>query len=367
MSHSVNSASHFGVTKADFDEWRLPREGSANPTRMDNVVWNWLVKTKISAYQAAEEMKADSSLSVGPTWCFDRFGQSSTAMPDGRVIYIGGEHEDYYDPDFHIYNDVIVVAPDGSISIYCYPKEVFPPTDFHSATLVGSKIYVIGSLGYPNDRKKQIERVYVLDTESYAFTSYETNGDLPPWLHKHEAKLSASGTSITVSDGMVDRGERKTLIENLNTWELRLGTLTWSCIKRPAWMRWEFFRTDGARNCLWEIRQALWSRSVGWDEQYRKEVERITDKLGRMPDIDAIELVYRPSATHNYLGQDEENYNTYRINVNGVIVRFVESMYSVQMTVEGAMPAAMAGALVNEVCWNLSKVEGADYSVAQIA
>jgi hypothetical protein len=40
---------------------------------------------------------------------------SLTLLPDGRAIQIGGEHEDYYDPDFCIYNDVFVHEPDRSI------------------------------------------------------------------------------------------------------------------------------------------------------------------------------------------------------------------------------------------------------------
>jgi hypothetical protein len=30
---------------------------------------------------------------------------------DGRVVYLGGDHEDSYDPDFCIYNDVVVFGP----------------------------------------------------------------------------------------------------------------------------------------------------------------------------------------------------------------------------------------------------------------
>lgn len=73
-------------------------------------------------------------------------------MPDGRAVHIGGEHEDYYDPDFFIYNDVTVVGPDGSIKIRGYSRGVFPPTDFHSATLAGDAILIIGRLGYPDQR-----------------------------------------------------------------------------------------------------------------------------------------------------------------------------------------------------------------------
>ena len=43
---------------------------------------------------------------ICPFWSFDRYGMSVTHLEDGRIILIGGEHEDYYDPYFFIYNDV---------------------------------------------------------------------------------------------------------------------------------------------------------------------------------------------------------------------------------------------------------------------
>ena len=92
-------------------------------------------------------------MDAGPGRCFDRFGQSSNQLPDGRVVCIAGEHEDSYDPDFYIYNDVVIQQPDGRIDIFGYPREVFPPTDFHTATLVGNRIVLIGSLGYPDERR----------------------------------------------------------------------------------------------------------------------------------------------------------------------------------------------------------------------
>ena len=67
---------------------------------------------------------------AAPGWCADRFGQSLTLLPDGRAVQVGGEHEDHYDPDFCIYNDVFVHGPDGDLAIYGYPADVFPPSDF---------------------------------------------------------------------------------------------------------------------------------------------------------------------------------------------------------------------------------------------
>ena len=66
---------------------------------------------------------------------------------------IAGEHEDFYDPDFCIYNDVFVERARRPPGIYRYPKDVFPPTDFHTATLVGDEIILIGSLGYRDLRR----------------------------------------------------------------------------------------------------------------------------------------------------------------------------------------------------------------------
>jgi len=34
--------------------------------------------------------------------------------PDGRTVCSGGEHEERHDPDFFVYDDVIVDGPGGS-------------------------------------------------------------------------------------------------------------------------------------------------------------------------------------------------------------------------------------------------------------
>ena len=136
------------VTADLFREWRTPRFGRANPERMNNPVWEWLIRSRLDAYSATQKLSGSSALEDGPGWCFNRFGQSSTKLPDGRTVLIAGEHEDHYDPDFNIYNDVVVRHPDGKVDIFGYPVEVFPPTDFHTATLVGSRIIIVGCLGY---------------------------------------------------------------------------------------------------------------------------------------------------------------------------------------------------------------------------
>ena len=91
---------------------------------MNNPVWEWLVRCRVSAYWANEEFNGPSSFEAGPCWCFRRFGQSKTELPDGRVVLIGGEHEDSYDPDFYIYNDVVVRGP-GAKSRFTATRRTF--------------------------------------------------------------------------------------------------------------------------------------------------------------------------------------------------------------------------------------------------
>src|SRR5436309_2998193 len=151
------------IARELFVEWRSPRFGDANPSVLTNPVWEWLIRTPRSAYQATELLGGPSALDAGPGWCFDRFGQTTTVLPDGREVLVAGEHEDHYDPDFFIYNDVVVRTPDGRIKIFCYPRDAFPPTDFHSATLVDNRIIIVGNLGYPEQRKPGFTPVLILD------------------------------------------------------------------------------------------------------------------------------------------------------------------------------------------------------------
>lgn len=82
--------------------------GIANPSLMNKPFWVFQVGPDgVPAWRArttfgnAEDPLADSE---DPVWCFTRFGATRTRLPDGRIVCIGGEHEDVYDPDFCIYN-----------------------------------------------------------------------------------------------------------------------------------------------------------------------------------------------------------------------------------------------------------------------
>jgi hypothetical protein len=366
MNDITDSESSLPVSRAEFDDWRAPREGSENPTRMDNPVWTWLVRSKISAYEAVDRYGAGSAFENGPTWCFERYGQSITLMPDGRRIHIGGEHEDHYDPDFHIYNDVVVIDASGEVSIYGYPTEVFPPTDFHSATLVGTDIHVIGRLGYQQERLEKIDAIRILDTATYRFRTLPTSGDAPPWLHEHVAELDAEGKHICITGGTVHHDVARILVENLDTWKLSLDTSVWTHVARRQWLRWKFACEEIRCNALWEIRQMLWNKSVGWMKEWEESKRLLATKLGPSAEPERIAELYSPPVPHTPIESRDEEFNVHRISVEGVTVRYVEETTSIVMTIEGQLPDRTISTLIDDLCRKLSIVEGINYAATKI-
>lgn len=218
-----------GLTSDDFDRDRTRRFGVANPEPMSVPFWVAMVRSGLGGYFAAEHFQAETFDPDRPVWCAKRFGQSMTLLLDGRVVQVAGEHEDGYDPDFCIYNDVFVHYPSGSIEIFGYPKDVFPPTDFHSATLVDDTIVLIGSLGYRNERAHGTTPVYALDTHTWRIERLATSGSMPGWIYKHRAHHSGDRKII------VSGGEVLTLVDgkehtepNRHAFVFDIRRLTWS-------------------------------------------------------------------------------------------------------------------------------------------
>jgi len=192
--------------------------GTQNPTIMNKPFWKHMIYTCNDAWSCRKENgyamqfpgseRARDSLKPGeisvpcPVWCFDRFGQSRSELSNGLVVYIAGEHEDGYDPDFCIYNDVVVhdttkpFGPDA-ITIYGYPVDVFPPTDNHTSTLYTDDngkewIMIVGGQGYGQaglDPHENETTVYRLDLEDFSISKVDTKGTQPESLVHHRAKL----------------------------------------------------------------------------------------------------------------------------------------------------------------------------------
>jgi hypothetical protein len=319
----------------------------------------------MNAYQATQSLGGPSALEAGPGWCFDRFGQTSTLLTDGREVLIAGEHEDSYDPDFFIYNDVVVKAPDGEVTIYGYSRDVFPPTDFHSATLLPGSIVLIGSLGYQEERlNKKETQVLQLVLDSFAIHKINALGPSPGWIHGHRAVLSDDGQSITVSGGTIEPGSaERSLKENVDDWVLDLRNWIWTRSTDRSWQQWTFRRADRKHSQLWNLRQAIWMRDMQWKEHLAKEMQRLEANIGRKPDLDLIPFLYCPDDSVTRLVEDEDRHNVFRLMVDGLVVRFTEESHLVRAMVEGRLSQERLQALQEGVRNKLSALEGTTWEI----
>jgi hypothetical protein len=88
--------------------------------------------------------------------------------------------------------------------------------------------------------------------------------------------------------------------------------------------------------------------------------------LGKSPDLQLFERLYKPPVAHEELAGSDEECNVRRIIVAGGVVRYVEDMYSIQMTVEGELLQKMLEALGRSLLDKLSALENAPCELIQL-
>lgn len=329
------------VSRGLFLEWRDARRGTTPGETMSNPVWLWLIDSNISAYRGNKHFDGPSSYNGNPGWCFNRFGRTLTELPGGTQILIAGEHEDHYDPDFFIYNDVVIAHPGGRIEILGYPEDHFPPTDFHSATLIGNELILIGNLSYREQRRIGETQVYAFDFETRRFRRVATTGDCPGWISRHMARLDERN-GIVIEGGRIDHGpEGGGYLENFDAWRLNLDDWSWERLTYQVIHRWKFVREDGEACRLFPKR--LGSETV--------------DKI-------LLARLYDPPVPHDVVMENDWSDRT-RYVIDGVPLHFSEEMHWVQLTVEGELPPELTDAYVKEVTQRLTELEGSAYFVSK--
>ena len=230
----IDGEASLSVSEEEYQAQKFRVFGGSNPELCNRAFWYNMLRCNAGAWTARRHFN-DTEYSRGePIWCYERFGKSITPLGNGEYIEIAGEHEDSYDPDFCIYNDVFHHKGKGVVHIYEYPESIFPPTDFHTATLVNKCIYIIGNLGYPKDRYSGFTPVFRLNIETFVMEKVETTGKNPGWIYKHSAMLVESET-IKIEGGTVvdieENGETHRI--NKSIFELNLKNFEWSAHERP--------------------------------------------------------------------------------------------------------------------------------------
>jgi hypothetical protein len=340
------------IDLALFAQQRRPKFGNANPERMLQAFWEWMVrgddseqqqekggglasvglmmrdgklKSAFGPYRARDLFKVPLNREDGPIWTFERMGATRSTLADGRTLCVGGEHEDYYDPDFCIYNDLVVFGPAGEIEIYGYPEEVFPPTDFHTATLVNEQIILIGRLGYQNARRPGYTPVYSLDVASYRIAEMHTTGGNPGWIFGHDANLGADGIiRISGGENILMEGGKQKIKRSVEEFALDPSSWTWRRTTNRNWFQVSICQEDGRLFVL---------------ERNPKPEDLLPSNM-------------------EYIVSPCEDWNVARIIVDGVSVSWKVGVSSIELIVEGNLPAEKSRRLAEEVRMRAETVVG---------
>ena len=351
-----------------FAQWQYARRGQSPAEDLSNSVWEWMFRGRVDPYHANRLFATGEDFPSQPRWAGCRMGQSETRLSDGRTIWIAGEHEDFYDPDFFIYNDVIIEHADGRVEIRGYPVEVFPPTDFHSATAIDEErsILIVGSIGYQQSRDEHRTPVYRLNTTDYQIVQVETKGASPGWIHKHTAERSVDGKRLTIRGGEIMYG--KGFIESIDDWALCLEQFVWTRLTDRRWPTYQVHREDGKRLHLFEYSSHVFELEhpqFGTDSAERIELE-----IGAAPALDAYKSLFVPAIAHTTPSirdeSESDNWRTTRLLIDGVCIRFVDDSEYITVVAEGDLETATLISLIEELVSKLASVENCKCTYTRI-
>ncbi|MEM7261944.1 MAG: hypothetical protein AAF488_08125 [Planctomycetota bacterium] len=257
----------------------------------------------------------------------------------------------------------MVEHPDGHFEVYCYPKEVFPPTDFHTATFVGNSIILIGALSYPDDREPGVTPVYRLCLDTYRIEPIATHGTSPGWLSRHRAELTSEGDAILVQGGQVweIHGDEGELIPTYEEWRLDLATAEWTRLSEPR--PWRLFEIDtqvefdlGSLPPLPENPEDAesWAADVmasmaGSPDGFGSKMMALGALLPKKIEFEEVENPDAPPPLENEDDEDPyefEDEPARRIIVEGVPIDLEDNAFGFRLLVRGELSAETLQALI---------------------
>ncbi|MEM1380303.1 MAG: hypothetical protein AAGH41_06730 [Pseudomonadota bacterium] len=361
-------------------EWRAPRFGKSNPENLTNDAWVWIIQNHVVAYHVdvalslldrrvrkpvwyIQEQGKTLEPMDWPAWCFDRMINTRTELPDGRTISIGGCHEDWYDSDFYIYNDVVVQSPDGTVQIFGYPEDIFPPTDHHSATLADNRIIIIGNgaIGAPEEDLP----VYALSLSDFSMEKIVCDGEVPVGLIDQSACYDAGAHRVLVEGGEMSHPEWGNT-DNIDLWSLDLSSRTWTRETRRPWSRFVIFREPWSRNRLSDFYDVLRAQRTGrWSKWDQEKLDRLTDG-GCELDEQLFNARYTPPIEHTVIESKDGFRAAHRIEIAGTQVFYRQDDDGVYLTIEGSLGSDVTQALIDDLLGKLSRLENKPYAYKSI-
>ncbi len=230
---------------------------------------------------------------------------------------------------------MVVFEPNGEFQIYGYPKDVFPPTDFHTATLFGDQIVIIGGLRYVQDRVLDACTVFTLDTNTFRIERLDTTGEGPGWIHHHKAELMEDGIHIRGGTIINEQDGSKRGRKNLDMFRFDRATRHGARIEHVS--GWRTF-SIGGRNAL----DFVFGRGnvEGFDPAW----------------LTSFETISAMKHAHN---------STRRVVVDGVVVDLRRENLSCRLRVEGVLPEARLMAFLADLVTQIEREVGVPCEVQE--
>lgn len=328
-------------------------------------ILQWRMHKDFSPYEIRCHLNELGYTIEQPIWTFlSRMGQTKTLLPDGTKIFIAGEYEDFYDPDFKIYNDVVSQKPSGEMQLWNYPIEQFPATDFHSATYDSKthSIFIVGNIGYSNFRKNNVTKVYQLDLDTMRIKEIECLGLMPSWLN-HQIAEFITDDIIEFSKGItIQHGQ---FIRNLYKWQLNIRTFTWSFPDQKKYSHWNIFLEDLRQELpLYECRSLLWDEDDP-EKLIQTKIDTI-ESLGYLPNYQVYKDLYRPGLD-SFTVQDEEDTNLYTCTLAGHTFVYLDCLETIEVIFSESTDENFQQFILEDLKVKLKKMTGHDVITERFA
>lgn len=354
------------ITRGMFEAQRTRRFGASNPERMKLEFWEAMVRNEEGVpttrgderdaaelgsypYQVRAYFGMEDDYSV-PVWTFNRMGATSTPHPDGRLICIGGEHEDSGDPDFCIYNDVVIIDVDGTIEIYGYPRDVFPPTDFHTASLDldRNRVIVIGSIGYEEERRPGATPVFALSLSDYHIEPLPSLGEAPGWIFKHEAEFADGVVTIRGGEIQDQKAGEARIRHNFDDFAYDVAAGVWTRLTDRKWRQYTIHEAGGRIFIKGPSKDCRVPGGASWECEPAPPLELDDIFVYVSP-----EVLYPRGIAYETEWNDDEPSEDARFVVAGIPVAVSFTALGIELIVEGDMDEALADALAEDVRGNI--------------
>lgn len=280
------------------------------------------------------------------------------------------DYNDYYNPDFKIYNDVTIRHFDSKYELWNYPEEQFPPVYAHDT--VHDKnidfVYITGGLGSGDRQRKNITEIYQLNLETKDIEHIEALGDSPPCLHNHHTKMW-NDDLIEMRDGDILKNGKA--IKNLYVWYFNLKTKTWLKKDQEIYQHW-LITSSNSDGLFLDISKEI----LKMEDEKNYSVELIEERkqdifkfYGYIPDYKIYLNLYRPvkemyfSEVTGYI----DRYSSYVCILNGQVYHCFEGYNRIEVAFQSSASNEFQKFIINDLKVKLKKMTGFDVCAEKIA